>query len=340
MIYKVLVTQQDADRISIFRMSPQSGMLTLEREVQVPGGPAPLAVDPLQRYLYVGLRERPALAAMRLDPTAGLLDQVEVVDLAEDPCYISTDRTGRFVLSAYYGAGCCAVHRVRADGGLQPDPLQWIETAPHAHCVQTDPSNRFAYLPHTVPANEIRQYRFDVESGQLQALQPRRAPVEAGVGPRHYDYHPHLDRVYFSNEQGSSVSVYALDRSNGQLDRLQTLSTLPEDWQERNTCAQIHLDPQGRWLYVSNRGHDTLAIFRVDADTGLLTAVGHQPTEPIPRVFGIDPLGRHLYVAGQGSNRLAAYSIDRMTGLLSEIATYPLGKNPMWVLFLSMDAER
>ncbi|MHB1317084.1 MAG: lactonase family protein [Anaerolineae bacterium] len=336
MVYRVFVAQQDDDRITVFRMDPVDGRLTVEQDYALAGGPAPLAIDPQQRWLVVGLRATPGLAIVRLDPVTGLVPNPETIPLPVDPCYVSTDRSGRFVLTAYYASGRCAVHRVRPDGTLDPQAVQWVETQPHAHCIRTDPENRFAYLPQTMPADRIEQFRFDPESGQLTPLAEPLAPVKPGEGPRHYTYHPTMPWMYVSNENGSSVSAFARDRGSGQLTLLGTWSTLPDGFTGNSTCAQIHLDPAGRWLYVSNRGHDSLAIFAVDATAGGLTPAGHRTTERTPRAFGIDPNGRFVYVAGLGSNRLAAYRLVRSTGQLEEIATYPLGRNPMWVLPLSM----
>ncbi len=336
MVTRVFCCQRDSDRITIFRMDQATGALSVESEYPMPGGPAPLAADPGGRWLVVGLRHQPALATVRLDAERGLGEVLGSAPLPVDPCYISIDRTGRFALTAYYGAGRCAVHAIGEDGALAAEAVQWISTQPHAHCIRTDRSNRYAYLPHTVPANQILQYAFDAATGRLTPLAQPKAPVEPGAGPRHYCYHPTLDRVYVSNEDSSGVSSYALDPATGHLDRLQTLSTLPEGFRGENTCAQIHVSPNGRWLYVSNRGHHSLAIFGIAPETGLLTAAGHRPTEPTPRVFGMDPSGRFLFAAGQGSDRLAAYALDDETGQLREIGGYALGRNPMWVLALEM----
>jgi 6-phosphogluconolactonase len=336
MVTRVFCCQQDADRITIYRMDAHTGALAVEGQYELPDGPAPLAVDPQGRWLVVGLRRRPGLATLRLDTARGLGEVISAIELPVDPCYVSTDRAGRYALTAYYGAGRCAVHRIGEDGALAQEAVQWIETAPHAHCIRTDPSNRYAYLPHTVPANQILQFAFDAASGRLTPLPQPKAPVQPEAGPRHYCYHPSLDRVYVSNEDSSTVSSYALDAGTGQLELMQTLSTLPEGFTGKNSCAQIHMSPNGRWLFVSNRGHDSLAVFGVAGDTGLITAAGHRPTEPTPRVFGMEPSGRFLYTAGLGSDRLAAYALDDATGQLDEIATYALGRNPMWVLALAM----
>jgi 6-phosphogluconolactonase len=159
---------------------------------------------------------------------------------------------------------------------------------------------------------------------------------EAGQGPRHYCYHPTLDCVYFDNEQASSVTAYHLNPATGTLASFQTLSTLPADFEGQNTCAQIHITPSGKYLYAANRGHDSVACFVVDMASGRLTGLGQQPSEPIPRTFGIDPQGRYLFAAGQGSGRLAAYRIDAQTGALQPLETYEVGKRPMWVMVLKL----
>ncbi len=337
MVTRLFCVQEDDDRITIFELDGDTGKLAVEREFDMPGGPAPLGVDPQQRWLLVGLRGQTGLATVALDAQQGLGEVISKIELPIDACYVSADRTGRFALSAYYHAGVCTVHRIGDDGVLESEAVQWLETTPHAHCIHTDASNRFAYLPHTVPANTILQYAFDADTGRLTPLVTPRAPVEQGAGPRHYCYHPDLYRVYFSNENGSSVSSYAMDPDTGDLDLLQTLSTLPEGFGGDNTCAQIHMTPNGRWLYVSNRGHDSLAIFGIAADTGMLTSAGHQATEPTPRVFGIEPSGRYLYATGLGSDRMTGYAIDDADGQLHEIESYGLGRTPMWVLGLEMD---
>jgi len=334
MIERVLVAQQDVERITVFRVEPGSGHLDVELQYALPGGPAPMAVDPLGRWVIVGLRNRPGLATVRLDP-AQVLSPVGAIALPRDPCYVSIDRSGRYALTAYYASGGCAVHRIMDDGTLEPEAVQWVGSEPHAHCIHTDPGNQYAYLPQTMPADRILQFAFDAATGRLSPLTEPLAPVQGGHGPRHYDYHPSKNWVYFSNEDGSSVSAYALAPETGFLSLLGTWSTLPKGFGGRNTCAQIHIHPSGRWLYVSNRGHDSLAIFAIDAETGLLTPAGHQPTEPTPRAFNIDPAGRMLYVAGLGSDRLATYWVDEETGQLEGLDTYPLGRNPMWVLPLS-----
>ncbi|MGI6368804.1 MAG: lactonase family protein [Anaerolineae bacterium] len=335
MQYRLLLAQQDDDLLTMYAMDGDTGRLTVEQRYPVAGGPAPLALDPQGRWIAVGLRASPALATVSLDGRGLLGDELSRVAVPTDACYVSIDKTGQNVLAAYYQAGTASVHRLDSQGRIAAEATQWLTVERHAHCLHTDRSNRFAFLPQTMPADRINQYRFDAQAGQLTPNLPALAPVAGGQGPRHYAYHPALNRLYTSNEDGSSTSAYALGE-DGTLQLLGTWSTLPEGFAGRNTCAQIHLDPQGRWLFVSNRGHNSLAIFAVDPVSGMLTPQGHRPTEPTPRVFGVDPSGRFVYAAGLGSNRLAAYRLDGDTGSLQEIETYAVGRNPMWVLFIAV----
>ena len=204
-------------------------------------------------------------------------------------------------------------------------------------CRNTDASNRFVFVPHTVPRNAIYQFHFDEDTGTLTQNPVGNLNPGAPIGPRHFCFHPSKPILYFSNEQGSSVSAYTLweeEHPGTLIDLQEDLSTLPADFEEDNTCAQIHIDPQGTFLYVSNRGHDSIAGFAVDEESGKLSAIGQQLTEPTPRVFNIDGTGNFLFAGGQGSGRLATYRINRQSGELSPLTTYAVGESPMWVLFI------
>lgn len=319
-----------------FAMDATTGALTLLEELALGGAPGPLAVDPQQRLLYVGLRSTNELVSYQIDGTDGALTPVgPTVTLDSDPCYLSVDRSGRWLLGAYYRGGKATVHPLLPDGTIGAKAACTVVTEPYAHCIETDPTNRFAFLPHVASSNVIYQYHFDDATGQLTPNSPARIGHRPNVGPRHYVYHPTKAVVYFSNEQEGSVTAYHLD-PQGTLTAFQTLSTLPADFQGENTCAQIHIHPQGRFLYVSNRGHDSIACYAIDPDLGLLTAVGQQPTEPIPRAFNLDPTGHFLYVSGQGNGKLTAYRIDQTTGHLQPGATVAVGERPMWVMMLPL----
>jgi 6-phosphogluconolactonase len=243
---------------------------------------------------------------------------------------MSVDRNGKYLLSSYYNGGKVTVHKIDGTGAAAGKVAE-VPTAEHAHCVQTDRTNRFAFVPHTVPPNAIFQFRFNDKSGELTPNASAKVERPAGEGPRHFAFHPHKDVVYVSNENGSTVTAYTLDTEAGTLSDFQTLSTLPDAFSGENTCAQIHTTPCGRMLFVSNRGHDSIASYAVGEDTGRMTPLGQQMTEPVPRVFIVDPTGNFLYAAGQGSGKMEAFRIDVEAGSLTSLGLYDVGDIPMWV---------
>lgn len=328
------VSFQDDNTISRFTLDPTTAQLEWQEDVAVEGGPAPLALSPGKEVLYVGRRESQEIASYRIDPRTGRISLIGAAPLQGEPVYVATDRTGRFVLSAYYYQSTAAVHTVGPDGVVAIPPVEWRYTGGGAHAILTDRSNRFAFVPHIANRgpNAIFQFRFDESTGSLTPSDPPRYDPPDYLGPRALCFHPTLDVVYFSDEQGNSVSAYAMDASAGTLSPLQTISTLPDGFTGQNTCSQIQIAPSGRFLYAPNRGHDSVASFTIDQSSGRLTATGRVSTEPIPRVFSLDPTGRLLVVAGQGSGRLAIYRAHADTGVLTPLETYEGGNKPMWVL--------
>jgi 6-phosphogluconolactonase len=305
-----------------------------------------MAISPDRHTLYVGHRTGQEISSFRIDPGSGGLTLLGTVKAPHSPTFLAPDRTGRYLLSAYYQGGGAAVHRVGGDGAVGAPSHEWLATATGAHAIQTDPSNRYAFVPHIARLNDnvleppknnpgpnfIMQFKFDAGAGRLAANSPPRIELTEPLGPRHYIHHPSLDIVYFSNEQGCSVTAYRLDPASGALAAVQTVSTLPAGVAVRNTCSQIHLTPSGRFLYVGNRGHNSIAGFAVDGATGRLTAAGHVPTEAVPGAFGLDPDGHFLYAVGTASGRLAPYRIDGGSGALTPLATLAVGQRPAAVL--------
>ena len=312
--------QQD-DIIARYNLDPATGGLSQRVEFPLAGMPAPLAADPERRFLFAG-RRRPGefgLSSFRIAPGSGDLERVNDVDLAGDPVHISTDRTGRYLLSAYYYQARVGVHGFGDDGTLAPTPIEWRETGIGAHYVQTDASNRYAFVPHIAEGsqtgpNAIFQFRFDAASGQLTANTPDRAVPNAREGPRHICFNPNLDVVYSSNEQGCSVTAYHFDPDAGTLTPFQTAPTLPEGYAGRNTCSQIQITPSGRFLYAPNRGHNSVAGFAVDQSDGRLTPLGQIATEPVPRAFSLDTTGNYLYASGLESDGWPPIGSTRTAG--------------------------
>jgi 6-phosphogluconolactonase len=199
--------------------------------------------------------------------------------------------------------------------------------------MQTDPTNTYAFVPHIAGngPNAIYQFRFDENTGHITPNSPAILELKAFLGPRHFCFHPSLDVLYFSNEQGCSVTAYRLDTAAGRLSAFQTITTLPEGYTERNTCSQIQVSASGRFLYAPNRGHNSIACFSVDTATGQLTATGIVPSEPIPNALCLDPQDKFLYSAGQESGRMATFSVNPDSGELTLLETSPLGNRPSWV---------
>jgi 6-phosphogluconolactonase len=352
MPHALYVCLQDDDKIAAFAMDAATGQLTAQAAVPAAGGPSVMAISPDRRTLYVGHRTQPAISSFRIDHATGGLRLLGTVSPAHAPTFLAPDRTGRYLLSAYYQGGGAAVHSLGADGAVGAPSLDWLATASGAHAIQTDPSNHFAFVPHIARLNDnvleppkenpgpnvIMQFRFDAQTGRLSANSPLRVEPTERLGPRHYCFHPTQDLVYFSNEQGCSVTAYRLDRATGTLSALQTVTSLPDGYAARNTCSQIHLTASGRFLYVANRGHNSIAGFAVDAATGHLTATGHVATEAVPSAFALDPAGNFLFAAGTASGRLASYRINGQTGALTPLTVHAVGQRPAAVLATRLGA--
>jgi 6-phosphogluconolactonase len=346
MPYSVYVCLQDNDKIVAFAMDADTGQLTPQAEVPAAGGPSVMALSPDRRTLYVGHRTQPTISSFRIDPNSGGLTLLGTVAPAHAPTFLAPDRTGRYLLCAYYQGSGAAVHPVAADGAVGAPPVDELATAAGAHAIATDPSNQFAFVPHIARLNDnvleppkenpgpnmILQFRFDAQTGRLTPNSPFRVEPAERLGPRHYCFHPTQDLVYFSNEQGCSVTGYRLDRETGTLSAVQTITTLPDGYTARNTCSQIHITALGRFLYVANRGHNSIAGFAVDAVTGHLTGIGHVSTEAVPSAFSLDPAGNFVFAAGTASGRLASYRISGETGALTPLAIYAVGQRPAAVL--------
>jgi 6-phosphogluconolactonase len=335
---------QDDDKIVTFGLEAGAAKLVPRAETPAAGAPSVFAVSPDRRVLHVGYRATPGIESCRIDPASGALTSLGRVATEHPPTYLAADRAGRYLLSAYYQGAYAAVHPLGRDGAVSGPALDRQDTAPGAHAILTDPSNRFAFVPHiarqqdnvleppkNIPGpNFIAQFRFDAATGRLHpngTLEP-----QAPLGPRHFCFHPTLDLVYFSDEQGCSVTAYRLDRAAGTLAIVETTPSLPAGVTVRNTCSQIHLTPSARFLYVGNRGHNSIAGFALDPATGRLTPAGHAPAEAVPTAFGLDSTGTLLFAAGTATGRLASYRIDGATGALAPLETYTVGRRPAAVL--------
>jgi 6-phosphogluconolactonase len=319
----------------------------------------PMAVSPDKRFLIAAVRSKPFQAySYSIDKSSGALNLVGTGTLAESYPYISLDRSGRFLLGASYGANQVGVNPVGADGRVG-EPLQVIPTARNAHSIRTDNTNRFVFVPH-LGTDQVFQFLFDEKSGRLTANTPPVLQLKQGTGPRHLIVSSDNRFVYLLNELTGMVTTLSLDPNAGTLKELESVSALPPDTKlvpgvprgavgtpganqaPRNTdndiwASDLHLTPNGRFLYAAERTSSTLAAFRVDTASGKLTYLGSTPTEKQPRGFNIDPSGRFVVVSGEQSDTVSSYAIDAETGALKPIGRYPTGKGSNWVEIVAFD---
>jgi 6-phosphogluconolactonase len=321
-------------KIQVYRLDPNDGKLTPVETVAVEGAPGSLGVDPEKKYLFASLRTTSSLASFRIDPATGKLKHLSTAALpkGENAAFVGTDRSGRWLLSASYSAGKVVVHKLNDDGTIETPAVQTVQTVNTAHCIATDPGNRFVFVPHVAP-NAVYQFRLDATTGKL--TDAGKAPGGAEkAGPRHLAFHPTQSLAFTSDEQGSSITAYRFDPNSG-LKPVQTLSTLPADFKDRNSTAEVKVHPSGKFVWVSNRGHDSLAGFAIDS-TGKLSAIGQTPTEKTPRSFEVEPDGRFVLGAGEGSGKLAVFRVDPDTGKLTRLHTQDVGKSLTWVLAVKL----
>jgi 6-phosphogluconolactonase len=296
--------------------------------------PSFLAIHPNTRYLYaVGEmhdfegKSSGAVTAFSLDPASGELKQLnQKPSGGAGPCHVVVDRQGKNVLVANYGGGSAAVLRIEDDGrlgertgfsqhsGKSVDPTR--QEGPHAHSINLDAANRFAFVA-DLGLDQVLVYRFDPDKGTIEKNEPPSAKVAPKSGPRHFAFHPSGRFAYTNNEMANTVTAMSYDSEKGELKPIQTISTLPEGYNRPTFTAEVQVHPSGKFLYCSNRGHNSIAVFTIDASTGQLTAAGHQ-AEGIktPRNFCIDPTGQFALVANQDGDSILVFRIDGQTGAL------------------------
>lgn len=332
LVYVGTYTTGKSEGIYLYRLNLASGELKQVGTTRGVVNPSFLALAPSRRYLYAvnevgdfAGKKSGAVSAFAVDQRTGALRLLnQQASLGADPCYVDVDAGGRFVLVANYTGGNVTVFPVQGDGSLgeaadmkqaqgssiNPDR----QKGPHAHCIVLDPSNRFAYSC-DLGTDKIMIFRFDARNGKLLPGEPPWAQIAPGAGPRHLAFHPGGKYVFVVSELRSTVTGFTRDPEKGSLHELQTLNTLPKDFTGTSWSADIHVSLDGRFLYCSNRGHDSIAIFAIDPRNGALTTVGHEPTRgSTPRNFAIDPSGEFLLVANQKSDNIVVFRLDQKTG--------------------------
>ncbi len=331
------VSNADSHEISVLELAADGHVSPVET-VSVGGRVMPLAISPDRRFIYAGVRSEPyAVRVFAIDPTSGRLSQYANAPLADNMAYLSTDRRGRYLFGASYSGSRISVNAIGPDGQVDPSPLAVIPTGKNAHAVVTDPTNRFLFVT-CLGDDLILQFHLDEATGALTPNRPPAVHTEPGAGPRHFVFHPNRQLVFCLNELDGTVNAFRFEPT-GTLTFLSSHSTLPDDFTGKPWAADIHLTPDGRYLYTSERTSSTLATFAVDAERGTLTAVGHHPIETQPRGFAIDPAGAYLLAAGEKSNAVSVYAIDEQSGALRAISRQSVGQDPNWVEIIALPPE-
>ncbi|HET9708315.1 MAG TPA: lactonase family protein [Gemmatimonadales bacterium] len=342
-------TYTDANRsdgIYLLRMDPRSGALRSVAAVNASPSPSFLALHPNGRVLYaVHEDEYGAVSAFAIDGQSGALTPLggNQPSGGSGPCFVSVDRSGRAVLVANYESGSVALLPIGTDGALARatsivqhtghGPIADRQSQPHAHCIVADPTNRFT-LAADLGADRVFVYHLDLDGNALRPSEGGAAVMRAGAGPRHLAFHPTLPLVFVTNELDSTVATLRFDAERGALTVLETRSTLPAAWAGTNYPADIHIDRSGRTLYVSNRGHNSVAAFSIAPSTGALALVQTVSTEgDWPRNFSLDPTGRWLVVANQKSDSIVVFSRDEDSGRLTPTAQRIAVPSPVCLRF-------
>lgn len=326
----VYVSNADSHEISVLALDKHVGTLRLVQTVPTGGMAMPLALSPDQKKLYVALRSEPyTAAAFTIDGTTGQLSPLGSAALPDSMAYIATDRSGRWLFAASYGGHRASVSPIGADG-KPAAAVQIVSNGKNAHAALPDAANRHVYIT-SLGTDQVFQWRLDAATGQLTPNDPPALAARAGSGPRHLVFHPNGRHAYLLGELDATVELLEVDAAQGRLSRRQHWPTLPAGSTVQPWAADLHLTPDGRFLYTSERNSSTLAIWRVDTATGALSLVGHQETEKQPRGFQIDASGQWLIAAGQVSNSVTLYRIDRDSGRLTPTQRLPVGKGPNWI---------
>jgi 6-phosphogluconolactonase len=284
------------------------------------------------------------VSAFAIDPANGNLRLLnQQATQGADPCHLSIDSRKRSLLVANYTGGSVSVLPVRTDGTLsmvshedqhEGSGPKEQQKGPHAHCVILDANERYAFAS-DLGTDKVMIYRFDRATGKLSPAKQPFAELKAGAGPRHLTWHPTGKYLYVINELDSTMAVFGYDERNGTLTPIQTVSTLPEDFIGISYCADVHVSASGRFLYGSNRGHNSIVVFEIDPQTGKLKLVQHRSTEgDWPRNFAIDPSGLWLLVANQRSDNIVMFLIDERTGQLTGMGQIAEIPSPVCLKFL------
>jgi len=349
------ILQGKGEGIYIYRLDPSSGVM--ERVGKTTGitNPSYLAFDSTRRFLYAvnelkTYEDKPTgtISAFAVDPKTGKLEFLNKKPThGTDPCHVLVDKKREYVFVANFMSGSICVLPVLDDGSLgeasdfiqhQGSSIDAVrQKGPHAHSVTLDEAHRFAFVP-DLGLDRLMVYKFDPRRGMLEPNEVPWIKMKPGAGPRHVDFHPAGRFAYLINELDSTLAALSYDGRKGTFKVLQIVSTLPEGFSGESTCADVQVSPSGAFVYGSNRGHDSIVIYKIDQRTGRLTYVGHEPTRgKTPRSFGIDPTGRYLLAANQDTDTIVTFHVNPKTGKLLPTGHVTQVPTPVCVKFHSLD---
>lgn len=352
LVYIGTYTGHDSQGIYGYRFDPETGQTIPIGLVAETENPTFLTVHPNGRFLYAvnevdEYEGKPsgAVSAFSIDRNSGALTLLNrVPSMGKGPAHLSLGQTGKYLLVANYGGGSVAVFALGVDGrigassafvqhsGSGANPER--QAGPHAHQIIVSPDDRFVLVA-DLGLDEVLVYKFDSKKGTLTPNDPKFAKTEPGAGPRHIAFHPNGRIVYVLNELTSTIDTFTYDPRTGKLRELQSLSTLPKDFTGKNTDAEIVVDTKGKFVYASNRGHDSIAVFAVDPKTGTLSQVQDiSSSGKVPRNFAMDPTGKWLLAANQNSNNVVLFRIDPNTGELNPTQVVLETTAPVCVVFV------
>ena len=355
----VYVSNAEDGDIGVYRMNTATGELQPGARATASKHVMPMAVSPDRRFLYAAVRTKPySVLTYAIDSSSGALKPVGSSPLAESFPYISLDNSGRYLFGASYGAHLVSVNAVGSDGRVSPEPLQVIPIGRNAHSIRIDGTNRYVYVP-SLGSDQIFQFVFDEKSGRLTSNTPAVVLQKSLTGPRHFVISRDNKYLYALSELLGTVTTYTLDNKTGLLTEVGSASGVPPDAKlipgaprlpiggpdappPRNVekdiwAADVHMTPNGKFLYMSERTSSTIGGFSVDEQSGKLSYVGSTATEKQPRGFAIDPSGKYMVVTGEKSETISVYAIDASNGALRPIGKYPTGKGTNWVEIVSFD---
>ena len=347
-VYFGTYTRGISKGVEVARFDASTGKLSKPETAAETNNPSFVTIHQNHRYLYsVGEEGKGGtVSAFKIDPASGKLTLLNSApSRGSSACHLNVDRTGKFILLANYGTGSAAVYALKEDGSIgEPTGFQQHAGAgadtrrqqgPHAHSINLSADNRFAIVA-DLGLDKVFVYKFDASKGTILPNDPPAGIVKPGSGPRHFAFSPNRKNAYVINEMASTITAFNWDAARGTLSEVQTISTLPADFKGSNSTAEVQVHPSGKFVYGSNRGHDSIAVFKVDRKTGKLTYVENTSSKgKTPRNFGIDPTGKWMIAANQDTNNVVVFKIDSKTGKLTPTGQeYQVGA-PVCVKFMA-----